>query len=185
MEALRRNEVIIYPTDTGYAFGCALSSPKAIARLRKLKGIHEKHHKPLTMLVRDLAEIGRYGHMGNRVFRVVRRLLPGPYTIVLSATSDVPRLMKNRNHEVGLRWPANPVCDMLVDLLGEPLLTGSVTPAETETEDEDPEELERRFAREVAVVIDGGIQRPDPSTVLRLTGDDLEVLREGQGPLPS
>jgi tRNA threonylcarbamoyl adenosine modification protein (Sua5/YciO/YrdC/YwlC family) len=185
IEALRKGEVVIYPTDTGYAFGCALSSSRGIQKLRRLKGIHEKHHKPLTMLVRELAEVGRYGHMGNQVFRVVRRLLPGPYTIVLPATHEVPRSMKNRNHEVGLRVPDHPVCALLVELLGEPLLTGSVTSAESEFELEDPEELERRHARDVREVIDGGLLWPEPSTVLRLVDDEIEVLREGQGPVPT
>lgn len=182
--ALRKGEVIIYPTDTGYAFGCALSSQKGIATLRRLKGIHEKHRKPLTMLVRELSQIGRFGHMGNRVFRVVRRILPGPYTIVLPATHDVPRSMKNRDHEVGLRLPDCPVCNMLVDLLEEPLLTGSVTPAESEFELEDAEDYERMHGRDVNVVIDGGPLWPEPSTVLRLADDEIEVLREGQGEIP-
>ena len=183
--ALQRGGVIVYPTDTGYALGCAISSPKGIATLRKLKGIHERHEKPLTMLVNDLSDVSRYGHLGNRSFRLVRRLLPGPYTLVLRATSQVPRTMKNRGLEVGLRVPDHAVCRLLVELLGEPLLTGSVTPAETEFELEDPEDLERRYAREVAVVVDAGPLWPDPSTVLRLVGDEVEVLREGQGELPT
>jgi tRNA threonylcarbamoyl adenosine modification protein (Sua5/YciO/YrdC/YwlC family) len=184
VDALRKGDVIIYPTDTGYAFGCALSSARGITKLRKLKGFGEKHPKPLTMLVRDIAEIGKFAHMSNQAFRTIRRLLPGPYTIVLPATSDVPRAMKNRNHEVGLRMPDNPVCTMLVDLLGEPLLTGSVTPFEDTPELDDPEELERIHARDVRVVIDGGPLWPDPSTVLRLVDDEIEVLREGKGPVP-
>ena len=183
--ALQRGGVIVYPTDTGYALGCAISSPKGIATLRKLKGIHERHEKPLTMLVNDLSDVSRYGHLGNRSFRLVRRLLPGPYTLVLRATSQVPRTMKNRGLEVGLRVPDHAVCRLLVELLGEPLLTGSVTPAEAEFELEDPEDLERRYAREVAVVVDAGPLWPDPSTVLRLVGDEVEVLREGQGELPT
>lgn len=184
IEALQDDGVIIYPTDTGYAFGCALSSLKGIAKLRKLKGYDEKHPKPLTMLVNEIAELGRYGHMGNRVFRVVRRLLPGPYTMVLQATSDVPRQMKNRWHEVGMRVPDHAVCRMLVELLGEPLLTGSVTSADETLELEEPETYERRFAREVEVVVDGGPLWPEPSTVLKLVDDQIEVLREGQGALP-
>ncbi len=184
VDALRRDGVIIYPTDTGYAFGCALSSLKGIARLRKLKGYDAKHPKPLTMLVNEIAEIGRYGHMGNRSFRLVRRLLPGPYTMVLSATSDVPRQMKNRWHEVGMRVPDHAVCRMLVDLLGEPLLTGSVTSADAEFELEEPEEFERRWPRDVQVVVDGGPLWPEPSTVLKLVDDEIEVLRQGQGELP-
>lgn len=184
IDALQRNGVIIYPTDTGYAFGCALSSLKGIGRLRKLKGYGDKHPKPLTMMVNEVADLGRYGHMGNRVFRIVRRLLPGPYTMVLEATSEVPRQMKNRWHEVGLRMPDHPLCRMLVDLLGEPLLTGSLTSATAEFELEEPELYEHRFSRDVQVVIDGGPLWPEPSTVLKLVDDQIEVLREGQGAVP-
>ncbi len=184
IDALRRGEVIIYPTDTGYAFGCAMSSSKAVASLRKLKGIHDKHVKPLTMLVNELSQIGRYGHMGNKHFRVIRRLLPGPYTVILPATQDIPRGMKNRNHEVGLRIPNYAICTMLVDLLEEPLLTGSVTPAESPPGLEEPEDLEQLHGRNVSVIIDAGPLWPEPSTVLRLFDDQIEVLREGQGALP-
>lgn len=185
VEALQHGEVIIYPTDTGYAFGCALTSNKGIGELRRLKGIHEKHAKPLTMLVQSLNDMGRYGHMHNTAFRVVRRLLPGPYTMVLKATSDVPRAMKNRAQEVGVRLPNHKICNMLVEMLGEPLLTGSITPGEAEPELEDPEDLEQRYAREVTVMIDGGHVWPEPSTVLRFDDNgDIEVLRAGQGPVP-
>jgi len=185
LQALRRDQVVIYPTDTGYAFGCALSSPKAIARLRKLKGIDAKHPKPLTMMVNDIAHIARYAHMGTSLYRMMRRMLPGPYTLVLRATSDTPRAMHNRNHEVGIRVPNHPVCQMLVDLLGEPLLTGSVTSAEEEFELEEPDLLEHRYSRDVSVVINAGPLWPDPSTVLKMTDDEIEILREGQGELPS
>ena len=186
VDALRRGEVILYPTDTGYAFGCALSSKRGITKLRKLKGIGPKHKKPLTMLVESLNDIGRYGVMANAAFRVVRRLLPGPYTMVLRATSDVPRAMKNRSHEVGVRLPDYPVANLLVRQLGEPLLTGSVTPGEAQPELEEPETLENRYAREVALMIDGGHIWPEPSTVMRFDEyGDIEVLRVGQGEIPS
>ncbi len=185
LQALRRDQVVIYPTDTGYAFGCALSSPKGISRLRKLKGIDAKHPKPLTMMVNDIAHIARYAHMGTSLYRMMRRMLPGPYTLVLRATSDTPRAMHNRNHEVGIRVPDNPVCRMLVDLLGEPLLTGSVTSAEADFELEEPDILEHRYSRDVSVVINAGPLWPDPSTVLKMTDDQMEILREGQGEVPS
>ena len=185
IQALRRDQVVIYPTDTGYAFGCALSSPKGIARLRKLKGIDAKHPKPLTMMVNDIAHIARYAHMGTSLYRMMRRMLPGPYTLVLRATSDTPRAMHNRNHEVGIRIPDSPVCRMLVDLLGEPLLTGSVTSAEAEFDLEEPDILEHRYSRDVSVVINAGPLWPDPSTVLKMTDDEIEILREGQGELPT
>jgi tRNA threonylcarbamoyl adenosine modification protein (Sua5/YciO/YrdC/YwlC family) len=185
IDALRRDQVILYPTDTGYAFGCALSSRKGAATLRKLKGFDERSRKPLSMLVRELSDLGHYGVMGTRVFRAVRRILPGAYTIVLQASTEVPRDMRNREGEIGLRIPDSPICRMLVELLGEPILTGSVTAAEEEPRLEDPDELERLFKGRVEVVVDGGVLWPEPSTVLRDVGDELEVLREGQGPIPA
>lgn len=182
VDGLKKGQVIVYPTDTGYAFGCAMSSVKGIASIRKLKGLDERSHKPLTMIVAGFAEVGRFGVMSTSHFRVVRRLLPGPYTLVLQATQDVPKTMHNRHHEVGLRVPDHLVCKMLVEELGEPLLTGSVTRYEDAAPElEDVEELERRHAREVSVLVDVGPLWPDPSTVLRLIDDEIEVLREGKG----
>jgi tRNA threonylcarbamoyl adenosine modification protein (Sua5/YciO/YrdC/YwlC family) len=182
VDALRRGQVIIYPTDTGYAFGCALSSAKGIASIRKLKGLDERSHKPLTMIVKDLAEVGRYGVMSNSHFRLIRRLLPGPYTLILKAASDVPRSMYNRNHEVGIRMPAHVVANLLVAELAEPLLTGSVTPYDDNLPElEEPETYEQRHAREVAVVVDIGALWPDPSTVLRFVDGEVEVVRQGKG----
>ena len=182
VDALRRGQVIIYPTDTGYAFGCALSSAKGIAAIRKLKGLDERSHKPLTMIVKDLAEVGRYGVMSNSHFRLIRRLLPGPYTLILKAASDVPRSMYNRNHEVGIRMPDHVVANLLVAEVGEPLLTGSVTPYDDNLPElEEPESYEQRHAREVAVVVDTGPLWPDPSTVLRFVDGEVEVLRQGKG----
>lgn len=182
IDALKKGQVIVYPTDTGYAFGCALSSPKGIAAVRRLKGLDERSHKPLTMIVADLAEVGRYGVMSTSQFRLIRRLLPGPYTLILRAAPDVPKAMHNRHHEVGLRMPRHLVAELLRSELGEPLLTGSTTAYEGDTPAlEEPEEIERRHARDVAAVVDVGPLWPDPSTVLRLIDDEVELLRQGQG----
>lgn len=185
VDALKKGQVIVYPTDTGYAFGCAMSSVKGIAAIRRLKGLDERSHKPLSMIVNAFADVGRFGVLSTSHFRVARRLLPGPYTLVLQATNDVPRTMYNRHHEVGLRVPDHPVSRMLVDEIGEPLLTGSVTPYDDAVPElEEAEALEQRYAREVAVVIDVGPLWPDPSTVLRLIDDEIEVLRQGKGEFP-
>lgn len=184
LEALRKDQVILYPTDTGYAFGCAFSSRKGAAALRRLKGFDERSKKPLAMMVRELSDFGLYGVMATSVFRTVRRILPGPYTIVLQASTDVPRDMRNRQGEIGLRIPDAPICQMLVEQLAEPIWTGSVTPAEDEPDLEDPEELERRYRGRVEIVIDAGPLWPEPSTVLRGIGNELEILREGKGLVP-
>jgi tRNA threonylcarbamoyl adenosine modification protein (Sua5/YciO/YrdC/YwlC family) len=183
--SLRKGNVVIVPTDTGYAFGCALSSAKGISKLRQLKSIDERSRTPLSLMVNELTDFGTYGIMDNRVFRMARRILPGPYTIVLKASIDVPRAIKNRDHEIGLRMPDHAVCRMLVELTGEPVLVGSVTPAEDTPEMEDPELLELRHRAEVEYVIDCGSLWPNPSTVLRAGRDEIEVVREGQGPIPN
>jgi len=185
VDALVKGEVVICPTDTGYAFGCGLSSAKGIAKLRQLKSIDEKSRKPLAMMVNELADFGTYGVMDNRIFRMVRRILPGPYTIVLKASIRIPRAMKNRDHEIGLRMPDNAVCRMLVERLGEPMLVGSVSAAEDIPEMEDPDLLELRHQGDVTCFVDAGPLWPDPSTVLRAGRDEIEVVREGQGAIPS
>jgi len=184
IEALQRGEVIVYPTDTGYAFGCALSSAKGGATIRRIKKVLDGVHKPLSMVVNELSEISTYGSMGNRVFRTVRRLLPGPYTLVLRASQGIPKTAKNRDHEVGIRMPDHAVCRMLVDSLGEPLLSSSVSAVDEEPGMEHADDLEKRYGGDIALVIDAGPIWPDPSTVLRGSGDRLEVLREGQGAIP-
>ena len=184
VEAMRRDRVILYPTDTGYAFGCALSSRKGVAAIRRLKGLDERSRKPLSMLVNELGDFGRYAIMTTRVFRTVRRILPGPYTIVLEASKEVPRDMRNRDGEIGLRMPDSQICRALVELLGEPILTGSVTGGEQEPELEDPELLEGLHRNQIDALIDAGPLWPEPSTVLRAAGQELEVLRVGQGKVP-
>ncbi|MEZ4281684.1 MAG: L-threonylcarbamoyladenylate synthase [Myxococcota bacterium] len=182
--ALRRDQVILYPTDTGYAFGCALSSRKAIAQIRILKGHDERSRKPLAMIVNELSDFGRYAIMPTSVFRTVRRILPGAYTVILEASAEVPREMRNRDGEIGLRMPDLAVCRMLVDLLGEPLVSGSVTSGDEEPALEDPEELERLYRGRIEVVIDVGPLWPEPSTILQARGSEFEITRVGKGPVP-
>jgi tRNA threonylcarbamoyl adenosine modification protein (Sua5/YciO/YrdC/YwlC family) len=184
IEALGRDHVILYPTDTGYAFGCALSSRKGITAIRSLKGFDTRSRKPLSMLVNELSDFGLYAIMETSVFRTVRRILPGPYTIVLEASSAVPRDMRNRDGEIGLRIPDSALCRMLVEMLGEPIVTGSLTSGEGEPELEDPEELERIYRGRVELVIDGGPMFPDPSTILHAHAHELAVDRVGKGPVP-
>ena len=184
IEALRRDRVVLYPSDTGYAFGGALSSRKAIGTIRALKGHDERSRKPLSMLVNELSDFGRYAIMDTNVFRTVRRILPGAYTIVLEASSDVPRDMRNRFGEIGLRMPDAALCRLLVAELGEPIVTGSLTSGDDEPGLEDPDEFERLFQGRVEHVVDGGPMWPEPSTILRAVDGGLEIVRAGKGPLP-
>ncbi len=184
IEALRRDQVILYPTDTGYAFGGALSSRKAISQIRVLKGFDERSRKPLAMLVNELSDFGRYAVMPTSVFRTVRRILPGAYTVILEASSEVPREMRNRDGEIGLRMPDVAVCRMLIELLGEPIVSGSVTAGDEEPALEDPEDLERIYRGRIDVVIDAGPLWSEPSTILQARGIEFEITRVGKGPVP-
>ena len=184
VDALRAGEAIIYPTDTGYAFGCAISSHRGVEELRKLKGIPDKARKPLTILVRELGDLSRFGRMSNTAFRLVRRLLPGPYTVVLVETSELPRALRNPGHEVGMRIPDDPICTYLLEALGEPILNASVRAAEEADELEEPDDLMVLYQKKVAALIDVGPIWPDPSTILRFVDDEMEVLRVGKGPVP-
>ena len=181
LEALHRDRVILYPTDTGYAFGCALSSRKGIAGIRALKGFDARSKKPLSMLVNELSDFGHYAIMGTSVFRTVRRILPGAYTIILEASAEVPRDMRNRHGEIGLRMPDVALCRMLVEMLGEPIVSGSLTSGDEEPQLEDPDELERIFNGRVELVVDGGPMWPEPSTILQADGNELAVSRLGKG----
>lgn len=184
IEAMHRDQVVLYPTDTGYAFGCALSSRKGITGIRLLKGFDSRSRKPLSMLVNELSDFGHYAIMGTSVFRTVRRILPGAYTVVLEASAEVPRDMRNRHGEIGLRMPDMALCRMLVDLLGEPIVTGSLTSGEDEPMIEDPEELEIAYRGRVDIVVDAGLMWPEPSTILQAEGNELTVSRIGKGPIP-
>jgi tRNA threonylcarbamoyl adenosine modification protein (Sua5/YciO/YrdC/YwlC family) len=184
VEALHRDQVILYPTDSGYAFGCALSSRKGIGAIRALKGFDERSRKPLSMLVNELGDFGKYAIMDTSVFRTVRRILPGPYTIVLEASAEVPRDMRNRHGEIGLRMPDSPLCRLLVELLGEPVVTGSLTSGDETPELEDPESFERSYRGRIHVVVDGGPIWPEPTTILQSEGKELVVSRLGKGPVP-
>ena len=184
IDALKRDGVAVIPTDTGYAYACAVSSRKAIGRIRALKGFDERSRKPLSMLVNALSDFGHYAIMDTRVFRTVRRILPGAYTIILEASADVPRDMRNRFGEIGLRMPESPICRMMVDLLGEPIVVGSMTSGDDEPALEDPDEFERVLQGRVDVFVDGGVAWPEPSTILQASEGALEVTRVGKGAIP-
>ena len=182
--ALLAGDVIAYPTDMGYAFACPISSHRGVTLLRKLKGIGSKEKKPLTILVDSLPTMSHYGIMSNQAFRVIRRLLPGPYTIILPASSELPRSLRNRNNEVGLHLADEPISKILLEAINEPMFTASVRSADDEPELEEPEFLERFYGQGLCCIVDVGPLWPEPSTILRLHDDEIEVIRMGKGALP-
>ena len=181
VEALEHDGIIIYPTDSVYAFGCSLRSPRAIERLRRLR---DKGTGSFAVVFSGLAQVAEYCRVDNAVFRVLKRNLPGPFTFILPASSRVPDKALERRQTIGVRIPANPIARAIVEMLGCPLVTTSVRDEDDVVEyTTDPELIHERYGHEVALVIDGGIGDNVPTTVVDLTGDGPEILREGGGEL--
>ncbi len=180
-EVLRADGVIVYPTDSVYAFGCSLQKPKAIERMRAIKG---KDESVFTLVFDSLARIADFARVDNPEFRVLKRNLPGPFTFLLTPLSRVPEKALARRKSIGVRIPANSIARALVEELGCPMLTTSVKDDDEIIEyTTDPELIHERYARLVDMVIDGGYGAGTPTTVVDLTGDEPEILREGLGEL--
>jgi tRNA threonylcarbamoyl adenosine modification protein (Sua5/YciO/YrdC/YwlC family) len=174
--------LIVYPTDSCYALGCQLGNAEAAARIRRLRGLDERHH--FTLVCRDLAELGRYARVDNRQFRLLRAATPGSYTFILQATREVPRrMMHPRRSTIGLRVPGHPVVDALLRELGEPLLSSTLLLPGDEWPENDGERIRERLEHQVDLVIDAGPCGIEPTTVVDLTDDPPQVLRVGRGPV--
>lgn len=179
--ALENDGLIIYPTDSVYAFGCSLHSPKAIEHLRRLRG---KGTTELTLVFDGIAQVAEYCRVDNATFRILKRNLPGPFTFVLPASSRVPDKAMERRKTIGIRIPDSPVARAVVEALGAPLVTASVKDDGEGLEyTTDPELIEERYGSDVALVVDGGSGEAIPTTVVDLTGDEPVLLREGKGEL--
>ncbi len=180
VEIVRNGGVIALPTDSCYALCCHLDDREAVARLRRIRGVDEKHH--LTLLCRDLAEIAQYAQVDNVRYRLLKATTPGPYTFILSATREVPKRLSHPSRKtIGLRVPENTITHTVLSELGQPLLsTTLILPGE-----EDPLtsgwDIRERLEHEVDLVIDGGACGFEPTTVIDLTGDVPQLVRRGRG----
>lgn len=181
VEAMEGDGVVIYPTDSVYAFGCSLRSAKGIERLRRLCG---KQIEDLSVVFENLAQVAEYCRVDNSAFRVLRRNLPGAFTFILPASSRVPDKALEKRKTIGVRIPDNGVAAAVVQALGCPIITASVHgDDQVEEYTTDPELIHERYGHEVALVIDGGIGQTIPTTVVDLTGEEPEIIREGRGEL--
>jgi tRNA threonylcarbamoyl adenosine modification protein (Sua5/YciO/YrdC/YwlC family) len=172
--------IVALPTDSCYALVCHLDDKAAVERLRRIRGVDDKHH--LTLLCRDLSEIAQYARVDNRQYRLLKSATPGPYTFILEATKEVPRRLSHPSRRtIGLRVPENPIASVLLEELGQPLIgTTLILPDESDPLT-DPEEVRERLQRQVELVIDGGACSLEPTTVVDLTGDEPELVRQGRG----
>jgi tRNA threonylcarbamoyl adenosine modification protein (Sua5/YciO/YrdC/YwlC family) len=182
VEILHGGGVAAYPTDSVYALGCAIEARDAIEKIYRAK--HMKPGQRLALICPDLATASRYGRFSQTGFRLAQRVFPGPYTLVVPATGEVPRtLTDSKRRTVGLRVTSHPIAQALVQALGRPLLTTSAIDPETHEPCRDADEVIAAFARALDVVLDAPATNVEPSTVLEVDGDDVTVIREGQGPL--
>jgi tRNA threonylcarbamoyl adenosine modification protein (Sua5/YciO/YrdC/YwlC family) len=177
VEALKDGEVIAYPTDTAYGLGCDLLSRRAIDRLYQLKGLARSHK--LSFVCQGLSDVSRYAVMHNHVFYVLKRFLPGPYTFVVEATREVPKIVQTPRKAVGIRVPDHPVVMALTEELGHPILSTTAC-RHGEAPAPDPREIDAEF-RGLGLVLDAGPGETVPSSVIDLTGPEPRVIRAGAG----
>lgn len=180
VEVLERGGLLAYPTDTYFGLGCDLSSKKGIERLYQLKGRDKK--KPLSFLCPDLSDVARYAHVSNFAYRTMKGLTPGAFTFILEATRLVPDLMMSKQKQVGIRVPDASLVRELARTLGRPLVTTSATNTEGEPLT-DAKDIKAELGHGLDLILDGGVTLNEPSTVISLIGDSLEILRQGKGRL--
>jgi tRNA threonylcarbamoyl adenosine modification protein (Sua5/YciO/YrdC/YwlC family) len=177
---LRGGGVIAYPTDSSYAFGCRVGDIAAAQRIRALRGIDDKHH--LTLVCRDIAEIGRYAVLDNWQFRIVKQGVPGSYTFLLPATREVPRRLKHpKRSTIGVRVPDHPVVQALLAELGEPLVSSTLIPAGAVDPLNDPDDIRSRYEHSLELIIDSGACPMQPTTVIDLAVTPPLIVRLGRG----
>jgi tRNA threonylcarbamoyl adenosine modification protein (Sua5/YciO/YrdC/YwlC family) len=177
-EILSEGGIIVYPTDTVYGLGCSITNKKGIDKINTIKA----SIKPRSIMFSDIKSISKYAKVSNEAFRLMKTLLPGPYTIVLPATRLVPRLLQSNRKSIGVRIPDHWFCQAIVDEIGEPIITTSV-PLSYERLHIDPLEIEADLGHMVDAIVDSGILPDIPSTMISLETDTIQVIREGQGPV--
>jgi tRNA threonylcarbamoyl adenosine modification protein (Sua5/YciO/YrdC/YwlC family) len=179
-EIIDAGGIVALPTDSSYALVCHLDDKDAVDRLRRIRGIDDKHH--LTLLCRDLSEIANYARVDNKQYRLLKAATPGPFTFILEATREVPRRLSHPSRKtIGLRVPENAIAQSLLEQLSQALIGTTLIPAGSDAPLNDPDEIRDNLQRQVELVIDGGSCSLEPTTVVDLTGDSPVVLRRGRG----
>lgn len=182
VDALEQGEVIAYPTDTVYGLGCDLFNKKAIDKLYRIKGMDRA--RPLAFICPDLSDIARYAIVENPTYRILKRMLPGPYCFILEATREVPRLVQSKRKTVGIRIPNHEVILAVTRALGRPVISTTANLPGEEEAIIDPDEIDDNF-HGLAMVLDIGACGKTPTTVVDLTTTPPTIVREGAGPVDS
>ncbi|MBL7898445.1 MAG: threonylcarbamoyl-AMP synthase [Crocinitomicaceae bacterium] len=184
VDILEKGGVIIYPTDTVYAFGCSLMNKRAIERLAKLKDSKMKHAN-FSIVFSDLSSLADYTKAIDRpTYKILNKNLPGPFTFILEASARIPKLFETNKKTVGIRIPDNAIVNEIVTRLGNPMVTGSLHDEDAILEySTDPDMIYEKWNNLVDAIIDGGFGKNEPSTVVDLTGEEPEIIRQGIGEL--
>ena len=181
-QLIEHGGVAAIPTDSCYALVCRLDDKAAADRLRRIRGIDERHH--LTLLCRDLSEIANYAKVDNVQYRLIRNVTPGPYTFILEATREVPRRLSHPSRKtIGIRVPDHPVAQGLLEVLGQPLISTTLLLPGDELPRTDGAEIRERLEHDVDLVIDSGDAGIEPTTIVDLTGREAVLIRRGRGPI--
>jgi tRNA threonylcarbamoyl adenosine modification protein (Sua5/YciO/YrdC/YwlC family) len=179
-QIIQSGGIVAAPTDSAYALVCRLDDKAAVEKLRRIRGVDEKHH--LTLLVRDLSEIATYARVDNRQYRQLKAVTPGPYTVILEATKEVPRRLSHPSRKtIGIRVPENAILLALLAELGEPLIGTTLQLPGDDQMLSDPDEVRDRLDKQIELIIDGGAGTLEPTTIVDLTGPEAELVREGRG----
>ena len=179
-EVLRAGGVIIYPTDTVYGFGCDIFQPKAIERICRIKGI-DPQKANLSFVCSDLSDLSKYAKsISTPQYRFIKNLIPGPFTFILPASKEVPKILKSKKDTIGLRVPDHNITHAIAAELGHPILSSSL-PGDMVEEYTDPEYIHEKFEKLVDLVIDGGIGGMEYSTIVDMTDEEPVVTRQGIG----
>ena len=180
VEIIRASGVVIYPTDSSYAIGCRIGDKNALERIRRLRQLDDKHN--FTLVCRDLSQLSLFAKVDTGAFRLLKNHTPGPYTFILNATREVPRMLLHpKRRTIGLRVPCHPIAHALLAELDEPMMSVSlILPGET-LPMSDPYEMRQVLEHQVDLIIDGGFGGLEASTVINLTEDEPQVIRIGCG----
>ncbi len=179
VDVIRNGGVIVYPSDSSYALGCQIDNKDALERIRRIRQLGEEHR--FALVCRDLSQIANFARIGNEAFRLIKSLTPGPFTFILKATREVPRRLQHpKRKTIGIRIPDSPIAQALVEELGEPLFSSTlIMPGDSEALSE-PYEIAERLDKEVDLIIDADAVPYQPTTIIGLTEDVPEVIRQGK-----
>lgn len=180
VQVIQSGGLIAYPTDSSYAFGCHIGDKRAIDRIHRIRRTDKKHN--FTLVCSDLSEISTYARVENWAYRLIKSMTPGPYTFILPATRGVPKRLQNpKRRTIGLRVPDHPLVQAVLERLGEPIMSSTLTLPGDDMPMTDPLEIEERIGHQIDAIVAAGPTGIEPTSVLDMTGGAVKVLRTGRG----